>query len=147
VSTSAGLTSAQRLARAERHRHVGLLVAEAGDEWACVPLFYSAYHLVRDALLNDPVFADDRSCRAKHPLLTCTDNQVTRHHGRSHPDKVWGINDLVTLLYRRVVVDYELLHAASIDVRYHDGFKGDLEDVKASLQTIWDAYEQGLLVA
>jgi hypothetical protein len=147
LSGSDSLTQAERLARGQRHRHVGEMIADSGDEWACVPLFYSVYHVVRDAFLNDPVFQSDASARSKHPLLTSTDNQATSHHGRVKPTKVWGVNELVQVLYPSIIVDYEMLHAASIDVRYGSGFQGDLGEVRLAVERIWTAYNEGRLVA
>lgn len=117
------LTATDHVARAARHRKVGDALADAGDEWALVCFFYSAYHLVKAALVSDPVF-DDPARLAKAPIsLTPDDRHVTSHKGRRRPGspQEWGVNDLVAMLYRFIRDDYELLHQASIEVRYGQG--------------------------
>ncbi len=144
--TSAGISAVQRLERADRHEVIANVLADAGDEWACVPYFYAAYHRVVHALSEDPVFEDPTRLSRINAHLSIADRHVTRHHGRRKLGE-WGVNDLVTLLYRPVAVDYERLHAASIEVRYGGGFAGDLSDVRAALGHIRAEHEAGRLHA
>ncbi len=146
MTSSAPISAVQRLERAERHEVIGDLLADAGDEWACVPYFYAAYHRVLHALSEDPVFDDPTRLSRVNRNLSIADRHVTRHHGRRKLGE-WGVNDLVTLLYRPIAVDYERLHAASIDVRYGGGFRGDLSDVRAALGHMKAEHEAGHLRA
>lgn len=136
--TSAGISAVQRLERADRHEVIANVLADAGDEWACVPYFY--------ALSEDPVFEDPTRLSRINSHLSIADRHVTRHHGRRKLGE-WGVNDLVTLLYRPIAVDYERLHGASIEVRYGGGFAGDLSDVRAALGHIRIEHESGRLHA
>ena len=114
------LTPPEHGSRASRHRKVGDALASAGEEWAFVCFFYGAYHLVKAALLCDPVF-DDPIRLAKSPVpLRPDDRFVSRHRGRRRPgvEVEWGVNDLVATIYRFIREDYELLHQLSIEVRY-----------------------------
>lgn len=134
--------------RAQRHRKVGDALAGAGDEWALVCYFYSAYHLVKAALISDPVF-DDAARLAKAPIpLTPDDRYVTSHRGRRRPGwpQEWGVNDLVTMIYRFIRDDYELLHQASIEVRYGRGRAlPPIEVAREALDRIRDRSDSGSL--
>ncbi|MEV8269170.1 hypothetical protein AB0P19_02410 [Microbacterium oleivorans] len=93
-----------------------------GDEWFAVCFFYSAYHVIRAAMLDDPIFERPADLAAKHIDLTSQDRFSTRHHGyMSSNGRVLGVNDIVRLLYPEVAVEYRRLHMASIEVRYGEG--------------------------
>ncbi|GGC03170.1 hypothetical protein [Cellulomonas carbonis] len=134
--------------RAHRHRKVGDALAAAGDEWAFVCFFYSAYHLVKAALLLDPVF-DDPDRLGKSPVpLTADDRHVSRHKGRRRPGAPvdWGVNDLVGTIYRFIRDDYEMLHQLSIEVRYGQGRAlPELEVAGQALKRIEDRFAAGSL--
>lgn len=144
-----GLTPAARLQRASRHEKVGDALADAGDEWATVLYFYAAYHLVRSALLSDPVFDDASRLAVYSSRLSKADRFVSRHNGRNPKNgvRVWGVTELVSLLYLPVAADYEALHQASIDVRYKSGLQGVISDAKAALNVIEGAHTAGHLLA
>lgn len=76
------LSVAQHVERAQRHRKVGDALAAAGDEWAAVCYFYSAFHLVRHALRTDPIFDDPTALSRIRPDLRPELRDVERHHGR-----------------------------------------------------------------
>lgn len=121
------LREQEHLARADRHRTIGTLLAESGDEWGAVPLFYSAYHRVKAALLRDPIWEDIQSLHVLSVDLIPEDRFTGRHQGRRRPGgqpREWGVNDLVLKLYRPAAGSYERLHQASIDVRYGAGLPG-----------------------
>lgn len=118
---------------------MGLLLLEAGDEWGAVCLFYAAYHAVKAALLEDTVFDTIDACQAVNRDLLPQDRDTTRHNGRRRTSsgREWGINELVLLLYRPAAGTYEKLHQASIDVRYGDGLRASITDVRE----LWRRFE------
>jgi hypothetical protein len=128
---------------------VGSALVAAGDEWGAVPLFYCSYHLARAALIRDPIFADLPRLKAVNSDLTPDERYTARHHGRrgSAIAKQWGLNELVALLYPRFSHDYEVMHQASIDVRYGRGFRGDLLRLEVGAIAFRDSYSDGDFVA
>lgn len=147
MASSPRLTPEDHLSRATEHERIADTIASTDLDWAAVPYFYAGFHLVRHSLLVDPIFDDPTRCSRLNPALTPDDCHVTRHHGRVKPARIWGVNELVSLLYPAITVDYELLHLASIDVRYGVGFAGDLADVRAALGRVREAHSAGGLVA
>ena len=137
------------LERAKRHRKVGDALRDAGDEWAAVCHFYSAYHVVRYALRTDPIFDDTTALQRLHRELTPDVAEIARHHGRGgRTPREWGINDAVVYLYRPIAATYHKLHQASVAVRYESGIGApDLGRVDGWLADIWDAHEAGNLRA
>lgn len=136
--------------RAERHYKVGCALADAGDEWGAVCFFYAAYHLVKAAMLADPLFEDPTRCHAKHHDLNIDDRHTDRHQVRKSRDagRGWGVNDLVLLLYRPIVGDYERLHQASVSVRYRDGLPAEaLTALRGSVDRIREAFDAGEIKA
>lgn len=112
-------------------------LAQAGDEWSAVLYFYAAYHEVKAALIDDPVFDELDTCLAVRSDLQPEDRFTSRHQGRRHSaSKEWGINELVLLLYPTVAGTYNRLHTMSIDVRYHQGLRGTHDDVLI----VWDKF-------
>lgn len=72
---------------------------EIGAEWAAVAYFYSAYHRVRAALLDDPVFDDMSRLKRVDPQLLPSDRDTAFHTGRRRGQAPeFGVNDLVLLL-------------------------------------------------
>lgn len=123
--------------RAQRHRVVGNALADAGDEWAAVPYFYAAYHIMKGAMLRDPIWEQINALQTIHRDLMTDDRFTDRHKGRKRPTgapREWGVNELVLLLYRPAVGAYERLHQASNLVRYGVGLTGDA--VPALVQAI-----------
>lgn len=136
--------------RAQTHRQVGAVLAEVDHEWAAVPLFYSAYHIVKAALLRDPIWGDLPSLKALHKDLTPDDRFVGRHKGRRSRDAIteWGVTDLVIKLYRTAAPHYERLHQGSIDVRYSLGLPpGALPALMSALGAIEELDSRGELEA
>jgi hypothetical protein len=135
------------LSRARQHETVADALGE--NEWAAVPYFYAAYHIVKCALIEDPIFDDVTRLHGKHYDLVPDDRYTDRHKGRkvSSSGREWGINELVYLMYPSVVGAYERLHQASIDVRYRAGLRGATSDLRDCLTKIRDAYEQGQMRA
>jgi hypothetical protein len=132
---------------------IGELLATAPDEWAAVPMFYSAFHLVRAALVTDPLFDDPGRCARKNVYLSMQDRECTRHNTRWRREadgsrsKLWGVNELVTLLYAPIWPYYELMHQASVEVRYGRGLIHPLQRVCEALDEITRCSSAGLLVA
>ena len=135
--------------RAARHRKIGDALAAAGDEWAAVCYFYSAYHLVRRALLVDPVFDTLERAQAKHPDLLPEDRSIGRHSGRKRTSagREWGVNELVLRLYPQIASAYDRLHQASIDVRYQNGLRTTLAPIVQSLEHVEREAAAGTLSA
>ena len=148
--SSTPLAEQAHLDRAARHIVIGSALADAGDEWAAVPMFYSAYHFVKAALLVDPIWWDIQRLQGTRPDLIPDDRFTKRHHGHRQTGRPreWGINELVLVLYPSIARDYEQLHVASIDVRYHEGLpSGALPDLRAAMDRIRAASESGALTA
>lgn len=136
--------------RAERHFKVGCALEEAGDEWAAVCFFYAAYHLVKAAMIADPLFDDPGKCAAKHADLNIDDRHTDRHQVRKSKEagRGWGVNDLVLLLYKGIVGDYDRLHQASVSVRYRDGLPPEaLTALRANVENVRTAYYKDEIVA
>lgn len=133
--------------RATEHERVGAALADVDHEWSAVCYFYAAYHTVKAALLDDPLFDDPITCQAKHPDLLPDDRYVSRHKGRRHTSagREWGVNELVLKLYRSAAGDYDKLHQASNDVRYHDGLMGTVVDVRQLFERFKQKAESGVL--
>lgn len=140
------LTASAHLTRADEHA----CHAEAigSNEWAAVCYFYAAYHRVRAALLNDPVFDDLDQLHQFHLNLVPDDRYVTMHKGRGGRDnREFGVCDLVLRLYRPIAGAYDKLHMASIDVRYNTGLRGDITEISPLYEKIKTAQDGGTLVA
>jgi hypothetical protein len=106
------------------------------DEWFAVCYFYAAFHTVKAAFIEDPVFDDPTRLRTFSEHLIPDDRFVGHHQGRlgAGPRKL-GVNDIVALLYPSVIVEYRRLHAGSIAVRYGHGL------APISTQSIIDDYD------
>ena len=144
------LSVAQHETRAAEHARVGDVLLDRDEEWATVLYFYSAYHLIKAALLADPVFDDPKACMAKHLALSMQDRWTEAHKGRVVKGRRerWGVNDLVALLYKPLSAPYEVLHQASLEVRYGPGLlAGTPTDAQESLDKIHTDYHTGLVVA
>ena len=143
------LTVADHVARSDRHLKVGNALNDAGDEWAAVCYFYSAYHLVKSALLADPVFDDPAALASVRPDLSPEDRNTSSHHGRNRrgEPRIYGVNELVLTLYRPIVGEYERLHQGSIEVRYHQGLTLDRLNLKAAALHIRDLHDAGEISA
>lgn len=151
MSASPPLAEQEHRRRAGEHHDVGRALHQAAEnEWAAVCYFYAAYHLVKTAMLLDPIWSNAPARVALHLELTPDDRFCTRHHGsgRSGDGRMWGINELVLLMYPQIVKPYERLHQASIQVRYGAGLpKGALPSLLADLEAIKAASDAGTLVA
>lgn len=134
-------------ARARRHATVGDALADAGDEWAVVCWFYSAYHYVRAALIADPIFDDLSRLQSVYQPLVPDDRYVSKHKGRRGGAPELGINEVVLKLYPAIAGPYDKLHQASTDVRYEHGLRGDLSQLRPLLSTIEGDYAAGKLIA
>ncbi|WP_432571194.1 hypothetical protein [Kineococcus sp. SYSU DK005] len=142
------LTADTHARRAEEHAKVGRLMVQVGAEWGAVCLFYSAYHLVKRALILDPVFDNpvalaqvDLPEAARHP-------ESHRGHTRSGGGRVWGVSDLVLKLYAPLEQPYKRLTVASHHVRYGRGFRGGavgLQRLEQDLATIEQASAAGIM--
>ena len=127
--------AAQHLARSQEHQKAAELLEAGGNEWAVVAYFYSAYRAVRAAMQNDPRLNGDAVARGTDPAFSASTRHVEHH--RYHPSRGPGINDIVKVLYPSVGAKYELLHIASIGVRYESGLQGGtVADVKGLVDDV-----------
>lgn len=139
------------LTRAEEAEEQAQLICELGLEYGAVALFYGAYHRARHALLTDPVFENPSLLARVNVNLTMGDRATTRHHGYTRIEgsrqvRIWGINELVALLYPTVASDYEILHQGSLDVRYRARLDRSLDHLRDCGQRIRQAQNDGLLI-
>ena len=120
---------------------------ETGQEWAAVCAFYSAYHLIRAALLADPVFDDANRLSKINSKILPEDRFVTKHSKGGLSSSSYGVNEIVSVLYIDIRARYLRLHVASNQVRYGRGLNAiQLPSLQADLQEITRAYEAGDLV-
>lgn len=129
------------------HAKTGDALEGAGDEWAAVCWFYSAYHYVRSALIADPIFDDLTRLQSVHQHLVPDDRHVTRHKGRRGGAPELGVNEVVLKLYPAIAGPYDKLHQASIDVRYERGLRGNLSQLRPLLSAIENDQVEGRLLA
>lgn len=115
------LSSHEHAVASERHARAASNPRPMKSEWAAVAYFYAAYHLVKQAILEDPIWQCPDKLTAKHPELRPNLAYVTRHHGQSarrRRGRPWGVNELVRLLYPSIYQSYVHMHRVSIEVRY-----------------------------
>lgn len=115
------------------------------NEWFAVCYFYSAYHLIKAALIRDPIFDSATDLSRIDVNLTPAHRWTTRHQGRvQQGSRDPGINDIVVKLYNGISVEYRRLHSASVNVRYSDGL-GVIspQTVAQDFSTIWEAHSKG----
>ncbi|GIJ30828.1 hypothetical protein Vqi01_59900 [Micromonospora qiuiae] len=120
------LQAADHTARAAIHHQTAESLLARTEEWAAVCYFYASLHRVRAALLADPIFGDPPRLATKNPALHPSDAHCTKHMGYTRMQngrrkRVWGLNELVFLLYPAVAASYELLYNSSLEVRYQQG--------------------------
>lgn len=139
----------QHVERAQRHQTVGDALCAAGDEWAAVCYFYSAYHVAQYSLRTDPVFEDRAALHRINAQLEPRHRGTSRHRGRrprAGDQREFGVNELVSLLYPEITTAYEVLHLASIEVRYDSGIiDRPLRTLQDRLAQIWSAHDRGAL--
>lgn len=120
------------------------------NDWAAVCFFYAAYHVVRAALVSDPIFDDPGSLSKIRVGLAPQDRHTERHKGRKNTanGREWGVNELVLILYRPFAGAYDRLHQASIDVRYGRGLRApSTTEIRQCLDKIEGASNVGQLTS
>jgi hypothetical protein len=150
VSKHPGLTTTRAcLERAVAIKETGKTLYDLGDDWHAVCYFYAAYHTVRAAFIEDPVFQDVKRLTATSQHLTPQDRYAKHHQARMGTGpRILGVNDIVALIYPQIAIEYRRLHSASIDVRYGPGLTGIAgTTVLADYETVTKAYLAGELVA
>jgi hypothetical protein len=150
VSHQPSLRTAEScLRRAVKTKETADALWESGDEWAAVCYFYAAYHAMKAALIEDPVF-DSLTDLAKHsPFLLLEDRFATKHNGYFGAGvRRMGVNDIVVSLYPTVAAEYVRLHIASVGVRYGNGLAPiTLQSVRNDYDAVIGAYQSGELKA
>ncbi len=148
--THSALRTVERcLERAVVMKETAERLSGSDEEWAAVCYFYSAYHTVKAAFIEDPVFGDLNRLQSFSTDLVPDDRYVTHHRGRlgNGPRKP-GVNDIVRMFYPTISKQYVRLHMASIAVRYEGGLAPiQLATVKADYHVIAEAYVGRLLKA
>lgn len=148
--THSGLRTAKDcLERAVALKDAAERVEAIDHELAAVSYFYSAYHTVKAAFIEDPIFTDLSRLQAKDSRLIMDDRFVTHHRARlGSGERKLGVNDIVRILYPSIASRYQRLHMASIAVRYEAGLKVyDFAAVKDDYAAVRDAYVNGELRA
>jgi hypothetical protein len=117
---TAPLSSHEHAVASERHARAASNLRPMSSEWATVAYFYAAYHLVKQAILEDPIWHCSGELAARHGDLRPGCSKVTRHTGQraGRGQQRWGVNDLVRVLYPSIHRVYTGMHEASIEVRY-----------------------------
>ena len=137
------------LARSVAHMEAGDRLRDLDDEWFAVAYFYSAYHMVKAAMRDDPIFDDIARCAAVHPALS-VDSRYAEHHsgGTGLNGRALGVNEIVFKLYSSIRVPYHRLHMASVAVRYGDGLTEiSPVTVKQDFDAVRKSYLAGEVVA
>lgn len=136
-----------RLERVGSHLQTGDQLLAAGNEWASVAYFYAAYHLVRAAFLEDPIFGDPAGLTAANLYLQPADRDAEHHQGNpKNGGRSMGVKDMVLWLYRPYYAQYNRLHSASIAVRYNTGAPAIAATTsKGDAYTLHAAYMAGRL--
>lgn len=120
-----------------------------GDEWFAVCYFYASYHLVKAAMMVDPIFGNPTDLSTVDVNLTPASRWTTHHQGRVQKGgpRDFGINDIVVKLYNDISIEYRRLHMASVNVRYSSGL-GVIAPttVQADWQAVRSAYDAGTIV-
>lgn len=124
------LTPDQRAHRADKHLNDAFILKRQSNEWSAVCAFYCAYHSMRYAIETDPVWDDPTALANINSRLRPGDRGTSRHHGHFGHESGPGVNRLVLNLYRDLAASYEMLHLASIDVRYNNGLVGGIGDLE-----------------
>lgn len=141
------LTPEQHLARAAHHRTVADALRHVGeDQWATVAYFYSALHLMKEALIVDPIWNDAGRLAAVDEGLQ-PDHRFTSTHRGKRGSGVIGTNDLVQLFYPTAIGPYDKLHQASCAVRYEAGLNIPIDRVLDAYGRVRQAHERQELVA
>ena len=135
--------------RADAARAAAETLRSADDEWFAACLASSAYHLVKAAMLGDPIFDSPDELRLRDPRLTPESRFITTHQGlRGADGRSLGLTDVVRILYPAIAVEYERLHMASRDIHYGDGLGViSAESVIDDYSVIRDAWDSELLRA
>jgi hypothetical protein len=123
------LSSDEHAVASERHARAAGALRPMSRDWATVAYFYAAYHLVKQAMLEDPIWLCPDELAIKHPELGPHTSKVTRHHGQPagrRGNRAWGVTDLVEVLYPSIHYSYVRMHEASIQVRYQRGLQTPL---------------------
>jgi hypothetical protein len=135
--------------RAAAHKQSGVTLLGVDDEWFSVCYFYAAYHLVKAALNEDPIFGSLTSLQKISPKLT-PDVRFAEHHsgGQGQNGRSLGINEAVFHMYKNIRVSYSRLHIASCHVRYGRGLDTvSVESIESDFSDVWSAYHAGEIVA
>ncbi|MDH5150460.1 hypothetical protein [Brevibacterium casei] len=121
-------------------------IAGASTDWAAVAYFYSAYHAMKAAFLQDPIFDDMTRLKSINQHLMPDDRNTQKHKVRRGGNG-FGVNDLVHLLYPSKRGDYERLHQSSLGVRYGQGVVYPIDQLAEMAAGISEARTSGMLVA
>lgn len=141
------------LKRARHHLSNAKKIQSVCDDWAHVAAFYSAYHSVRHALMEDPVFRDLKRLQSVDPRLSIRMRETTHHSGNINTPRDPGINQLVKLFYgrgfsHRIDHQYIDLHSTSVMIRYKDGaVQATVGESLSAAEMILERVSSGLLVA
>ena len=132
----------------EKHWETTQKLITLGDDWSVVTGFYSCYHLLRAAMLKDPLFDDLPRLSVVHHSLRTEDRRETKHSkgGLNKPEL--GMKEICTLVYPHASGKYYLAHDASNGVRYDGGLPRHIHSVSAALgysEFFRDAYYSGHL--
>jgi len=137
-----------RLDRVTQHLDAGDELFQRGNEWSTVAYFYAAYHQMKVAMLEDPVFDDPDTLTSIHMALRQTDRDAAHHQGSPNKPggRSMGVTDIAIWVYRPYAANYRRLHSASVDVRYHCGVSQiSAETAKQDAYRILQAYKDGKL--
>lgn len=137
------------VARAVSHMETGERLLALEDEWFAVAFFYSAYHMVKAAMHEDPIFDDIAKCAAVDSALT-VQSRFAEHHsgGFGRNGRSLGVNEIVMKIYKNIRVPYTRLHQASIAVRYGGGLDPiSPVTVEDDYRKVREAYLAGQVVA
>jgi len=135
------------VARAREHAKLAAVMFDTQQEWAAVCAFYSAYHLLRASLINDPVFDDAHRLSRINSRILPEDRQVHKHSTGGLSKPAYGLNEIISVLYPAIRARYIRLHIASIDVRYGTGIRAiSTDSLRQDLAEITRAFDDGEII-
>lgn len=132
----------------DKHWATTQLLMDAGNEWAAVTGFYSCYHLLRAAMMQEPLFDQPIELSRVHHTLQSGDRYETKHSLGGLNKAALGMKEICTVVYPHIAPRYYLAHDASNGIRYDGGLPRHIKTVDAALEQcrfFRDEYFQGRL--
>lgn len=148
TSAPLSLDSDDHKQHAHSHLRSAEVILDAGEGgWAVTAAFYSSFHVMRAAILADPIWDQGPTALSKvNPNLSMDCRYASHHQGNAKRGRGPGVREIVRWLYPEYNSRYSLLHGASITVRYEQGgsnLPSPFEDYLDQARTLLEALDAG----